>query len=138
MAVPHTNIPVLIYDGECPMCLRARDWVARRSDPATLRLLPCQSPERPAVAPQIPTEACMESMQLVLPDGTVHAGERAFEHIFPYIRGWAWAGLLFRLPGAGIAAPIVYRWVARHRLQISAFLTPKAPGSQCSVDKGCD
>lgn len=133
------NKALLIYDGECPMCLRAQAWVRKHVPASKLDLLPCQAPERAERAPQVSYEECMEAMQLIMPDGTRYAGQDSFLHLFPLVEGpWKVLGWLLRAPGVRLASPFVYRWVARHRLQISAFFVRKAPGASCSIDKGCE
>jgi predicted DCC family thiol-disulfide oxidoreductase YuxK len=115
---------VLVYDGECPMCAGAAAWIARRAVPGGFELLPCQSPERLRRFPALPENACLEAMQLVLPDGRILAGAGALPEILGRLRGWGWLVAAFRLPGVGRAAPVVYRWVARHRHAISRGVAP--------------
>jgi len=129
---------ILIYDGECPLCLRAKDWIARNDPHHAIELLPCQSDERPVKAPQISYDACMESIQLVFPDGRVYSAERAFERLLPFLPRWAWLGYGFKVPGMRFAAAPIYQWIARHRLQVSGLFAHKKRGESCSVDKGCE
>lgn len=130
--------PVLIYDGECPMCLRARDWVAAHTDEDALELMPCQAPERADRAPHLSFEACMEAMHLVFPDGTTYVGEQAYPPLLRLTRDRQWLARIFDLPGMGLLSPIVYRWIAKHRLKISALFIRKAEGERCDIDKGCE
>ena len=114
--------PVLIYDGECAFCQGGMRWVQRRALPGQLEFLPCQSPERRARFPWMAEEACLEALQLVLPDGRVLAGDAAIPEILRRLRGWRWLAVLFKLPGVGLFAPRVYAWVARNRYAISCAL----------------
>lgn len=113
---------VLIYDGACPICQSAVRWVQRRALPGRFEFLPCQSPERQARFPQISEQACLEALQLVLPDGRVLAGDAAIPEILRRAKGWRWLAHLFRLPGVGAVAPRVYAWVARNRYTLSCGL----------------
>jgi predicted DCC family thiol-disulfide oxidoreductase YuxK len=61
-------------------------------------------------------------MQLVLPDGRVLTGADAIPEILARLRQWRRLALLFRLPGARLAAPILYRRIAGHRYRISRLL----------------
>ena len=113
---------VLIYDGACPICQRAMRWIERRALPDRFEFLPCQSQERRARFPWMSDQACLEALQLVLPDGRVLAGDAAIPEILRRLRGWRWLTRLFRLPGAGVFAPRLYAWVARNRYAISCAL----------------
>ncbi|MBI4588223.1 MAG: DUF393 domain-containing protein [Candidatus Rokubacteria bacterium] len=110
---------VVIYDGECPICLGGIRWVQRRARPAEFEYLPCRSPERRARFPWMAEQTCLEALQLVLPDGGVLAGDAAIREILRRLRGWGWLARLFGLPGARLFAPRLYAWVARHRHAIS-------------------
>ena len=79
-------------------------------------------------------EACMEAMQLVLPDGTVYVGDRAFPHLLRLTRYGRYFSWLFRLPGTNL----IYRLIARNRLALSGFLIRKEKGAKCSIDEGCE
>jgi predicted DCC family thiol-disulfide oxidoreductase YuxK len=127
---------LLLYDGECPMCQRARDWIAARAAPGAIELMPCQDPARPDRAPQVSDAACMEAMQLVA-DGRVYAGERAVPRILDATPGYRWLGALMRIPGVLLFARPVYALIARNRLAISALFIKRAPGERCTIDKDC-
>jgi predicted DCC family thiol-disulfide oxidoreductase YuxK len=125
----------LIYDGECPLCQRARDWILPRALPGALALLACQSEERRAQFDFMPEHECLEAMQIVLPDGTVYAGDRALPHVLRRLRRWQWLAYLFRLPGVSLLAPVVYRAIARHRYALGTLVTRKGDGAEaCDID----
>lgn len=113
---------VLIYDGACGLCQGGVSWIARRALRGEFEFLPCQAAERRARYPWMEERACMETMQLVLPDGRVLAGDAAIPEILRRLRGWRWLADFFAIPGVGLLAPRVYAWVARHRYQISCML----------------
>ncbi len=119
---------VLVYDGSCPICTGAKGWIERRAIPGAFEFLACQSPDRARRFPALPEAACLEAMQLVLPGGTILAGDRAIPEILARLRRWRWLAAVFRLPGVTRLAPRVYAWVARHRYAISHAL-PCAPRS---------
>ncbi|PCJ57887.1 MAG: hypothetical protein COA73_10330 [Candidatus Hydrogenedentota bacterium] len=125
----------LIYDGECPLCLRARDWILPRALPGALTLLACQSEERRAQFDFVAEHDCLQAMQLVLPDGTVYAGDRALPYVLQRLRGWQWLAHLFRVPGVSLVAPIAYRFIARHRHALGTLVTRKGDGADaCDID----
>lgn len=113
--------PVLIYDGECPVCRSAVEWVRRRSAPEAFEYLSCHAEELSRRFPSIEKSACLEAMHLVLPDGRVLAGEQAAAEIFPRVRGYRWIGSLLRLPGSEIITGVLYRRFAKRRHAISSF-----------------
>lgn len=113
---------VLIYDGACPICQRGMRWVQRRAVRGQFEFLPCQSPERRTRFPWMSEQACLEALQLVFADGRVLAGDAAIPEVLRRLRGWRWLAHLFRLPGAGVLAPRLYQWVARHRYALSCAL----------------
>lgn len=114
---------VLIYDGECPVCRASALWIMRLAlVGGDLEILPCRSEERRERFPGISEAACLEAMQLVLPDGRVCAGADAVPELLRRIPGLRWAARLFGLPGTRPVARVVYRWIARNRLRISCAL----------------
>ncbi len=121
--------PVLIYDGECPVCRGAAEWVRRNAAPDTFEFFSCHSEELTRRFPAIERAACLQAMHLVLPDGSVLIGEKAAPEILSRLksRRHRWAAALFRLPGAEILSRAFYRWFAGHRYRISRFLSSGKP-----------
>jgi len=131
MTTPHQDGPgLLLYDGECPLCQRARKWVEGHVPPEAIQTLPCQDERRAALAPMISLDTCMAAMQLILPGGRVYAGEKAFPHILRHTRYGRYFRWIFCLPGAGIA----YRLIARNRLALSGLVARKDKGEGCTID----
>jgi len=115
----------LIYDAECPVCRAAADWVRRNaSAPGTFVFLPCRAAETRSRFPALAEAACLRAMHLVLPDGTILAGERALPEVLRRTRRYRRAAVLFRLPGAGIVSRFLYRAFAEHRHRISRMFPP--------------
>ncbi len=115
---------VLIYDGECPVCVKTAKWIDARSDPDAFEFLSCHSVELAMQFPRIEKSACLQAMHLVLPDGEVLIGERAAPEIILRLRAYRWAAALFRLPGAGILSRAFYRWFAKHRHHFDKIVSP--------------
>jgi len=115
----------LVYDADCPVCRAAAEWVRRNAlDPDTFEYLPCRSAETRSRFPAIAEAACLQAMHLVLQDGTILAGEKAFPEILHRTRRYRRAAVLFRIPGAGILSRILYRAFARRRHRISRLFPP--------------
>lgn len=114
---------VLIYDGDCPVCRASALWVMRLAlASGALEILPCRSPVRRERFPGIAEAACLEAMQLVLPDGRVVAGADAVPELLRRMPGLAWLAGAFRLPGTRALARRAYAWIARHRWRLSCSL----------------
>ncbi len=133
------TVPTLIYDGECPLCRTAVDWVAAQTRPGAIELLTCQSEERAQRFPGIAFEQCMQAVQLAMPNGEVYAGEQSLPHLFLMMRRWRWMARLFRLPGVSLLAPHAYAFVARHRHTLSMLVYKKeaAQTGACDSDAQC-
>jgi predicted DCC family thiol-disulfide oxidoreductase YuxK len=115
----------LVYDADCPVCRAAADWVRRNAvAPDAFEFLPCRSAGTRSRFPAISEAACLQAMHLVLPDGTILAGEQAVPEILRRTRRYRRAAVLFRLPGAGIAARFLYGAFARRRHRISRLFPP--------------
>ncbi len=116
---------VLIYDGECPVCRGAADWIRAKAEPGAFEFLSCHSEELPRRFPGIERAACLQAMHLVLPGGAVLAGAKAVPEILVRLRGrrHRWAAALFRIPGAGVFSSAFYKWFAGHRHRISRLLS---------------
>jgi predicted DCC family thiol-disulfide oxidoreductase YuxK len=119
---------VLIYDGECPVCVNAVEWIRGRARPGAFEFLSCHSEELAKSYPSIERTACLQAMHLVLPDGTVRIGGRAVPEILRRLRGCRWAAALFRLPGAGMFSRAFYRWFAKRRHRAAGFFFPTGKG----------
>ncbi len=113
---------VLIYDAACPVCSGTVRWIQDNSIAGSFDVVPCQAV--PAGSPYlgIKGEDCLRAMHVVLPDGTILAGEQALGEIVTRLRKYRFAGVLFKLPGAPTLFRIAYRWFAGRRYRIAAML----------------
>ena len=130
----------LVYDGDCMFCKKCVAWIANRARPGALEFLPMQAPARSERFPQLTDEACMEGMQLVLPDGHVRSGEQAVPDLLRMLKRWRWFAFVFELPVIRWFSPIAYGWVARNRYMISEFVRRKdmGDGAPCGTDRACE
>jgi predicted DCC family thiol-disulfide oxidoreductase YuxK len=118
---------VLVYDGDCSMCRGSALWLLRRAEAGGARdldILPCRSPVRRQRFPAITDEACMQAMQLVLPDGRVLAGADAAPEILRRIPRWRWVAAVFALPGVRPLSRRIYASIAKNRMRISCARKP--------------
>ena len=67
----------VIYDGACPICSKTVAWMEEREQRGSFEMLPCQSESLGKRFPSVDRAACMRAMHVVLPDGSVLAGDQA-------------------------------------------------------------
>ncbi|MCH2111346.1 MAG: DUF393 domain-containing protein [Planctomycetes bacterium] len=103
--------PVLLFDGGCAFCRR---W-AERIRPTlgeSVDVVPIgQAPDLPI---SLSEEKLLEEIHLVLPTGDVARGFHAIARA-RWESGRPWWLRMYRLPGVGFLAEMVYRRVARSR-----------------------
>jgi predicted DCC family thiol-disulfide oxidoreductase YuxK len=109
----------LLYDGECPLCLRAVSRVEAWDREGRVGLLPTQDPGVGERFPWLSEEALMGSIHLVGPGKETWEGVGAVEELARILPRWRWAAWLFRLPLVRPLGRRVYGWVARHRYRMS-------------------
>jgi hypothetical protein len=68
--------------------------------------------------PQIPLERFRQSVQLVMPNGTVHSGARAVCTILSHVGRGRWLWAYERVPGFARIAEALYRTIARRRTSL--------------------
>ena len=105
----------LIYDGECRLCVTAKEGIERLGGDRAVRFVPYQSeeaacrlgtdykPGRPAVA------------FLVEPNGQIRRGLDAFVPLLPGLPGGRFLLSLLRVPVLRPLAYLIYRIIARYR-----------------------
>lgn len=109
------------------MCRASALWLMRRAMAGgELEILPCRSLPRRARFPQMSDEACMQAMQLVLPDGRVLAGADAVPELLRRIPRWRWVAAAFDVPGARPVARRLYGWLARNRMRVACVVSADA------------
>jgi predicted DCC family thiol-disulfide oxidoreductase YuxK len=109
-----TEVPTLIYDGECGVCQRAVELLRRWDREHRLRYIPFQD-EDAVRGFGLALPALAAAMHLILPDGRVFAGADAVPELgrlLPGKRWWAWG---FAVPGVRVVARRVYARIARGR-----------------------
>ncbi len=125
----------LLYDGQCPFCLKSvavlkrLDWLGR------LRYLDTRNPANlPAREPPLDSDRLLEEMHLLTPDGKrVYHGFTAFRWLawrLPLL--WPIAPFLY-IPGIPTLGQKAYLWVARNRYSLvpcqggMCMLPPRKP-----------
>ena len=125
----------LIYDGNCQFCRGSVRKLLVMDLFATVEVVDFHSVQDVAsLHPQLTKEKCMSQMYLIEPDGSLYGGFAVFRRLcftMPMLYPLA---LLVYFPGAGIAGPAVYRWVAKNRYLFHANKT--CENNACFRKKG--
>ena len=105
--------PLLVYDGNCGFC---QIWIQYWTQLTGDRLDYAKSEEGRPSLPQIPREHFDQSVQLVMPNGTVLSGARAVFTTLTFAPGMAWLLWAYKhLPGFAVVSEALYRLIARYR-----------------------
>jgi predicted DCC family thiol-disulfide oxidoreductase YuxK len=109
--------PVLIYDGQCRLCVTAKQGLERvgRRDDTPVRFVPYQSEEAACYLGTEYRSGRPDVAYLIEPTGAVRYGLDAF---LPLLRGLPGGGVLANLANFRAVRPLarwLYKIVARHR-----------------------
>lgn len=105
----------LVYDGLCPLCMRAAS-VIKAVDPwDQVQLVDFNTVKPSSVHRRLDFDTCMQAMQLVTAGGRLYAGFYAFRALSCRLRIlWPLAAFLF-LPGVATVGVGVYSFIAARR-----------------------
>ncbi|MEY2497361.1 MAG: hypothetical protein QOD12_917 [Verrucomicrobiota bacterium] len=112
----------VLFDGECSLCGRGRDWLARQPAFLELEFIPFQSPDARARFPGIEALHPEEQLLVVSDEGAVYRGPQAWIICLYALREYrAWSRRL--------AHPALLPWTRRacellseNRLRVSRWL----------------
>lgn len=107
--------PTLIYDGECRLCVAAKEGLERLGADRDARFVPYQSEEAARCLGGEYRPGRPDVAFLVEPDGRVSRGLDAFLPLLPGLRGGRILRAILRVPVIRPLAELGYRLVARHR-----------------------
>lgn len=112
--------PVVLYDGECKMCITATDQLRALDKNETLEWQDANDPVQRERFPRVDWERAMKEIHLVHTDGRIRTGAKAVRDIAEMIGGDVGraAAKTMDLPGVRDAADLIYSIVAdnRHRI----------------------
>jgi predicted DCC family thiol-disulfide oxidoreductase YuxK len=105
--------PLVVFDGDCGFC---RFWIGRWQSIAGDRLDYAPYQEVASRFPEIAIDEFRRAVQLVLPDGSVHAAAAAVVRALAEVPGRGhWLTLYENVPGFAPISEFAYRLIAGHR-----------------------
>lgn len=116
---PHSGRYLVLFDADCPICVRSVKELERRDRHAALEFQDIHDLEHREMDPPISPEALERSIHLVDPHGKVREGADAVEIILTLLPGLSWISWFFRVPLVRPLARLVYRLVARNRYRLT-------------------
>jgi len=110
---------IILYDGECPMCvfqMKALSWLDWFG---VLALMPLSDPHAQEIAPQLTREDLLEAIHCVTPQGRIYRGARAIRFVGMRLPLLVPVALFLWVPGVILVAEMAYQWVSRNRHLLS-------------------
>lgn len=106
---------VLLYDGDCGFCTRSAGWLQRRAGNAD-RVMPWQHADLAALG--LSADDCTEAVQWVEDSRRAVGPDAIASYLQTSTPLRQIAGRLLAVPAARQVTWPIYRWLARHRLQL--------------------
>ena len=125
----HKSQRILIYDGQCRLCVTAKEGIERLGTSEDVRFVPYQSQEAASRLEGLYQPGRPEAAFLVEGDGTITKGLDAFVPLLPGLRGGRLLVMLWRVPPLRPLAYLLYRLIARYRYQWFGEIRSSPPGS---------
>ena len=122
----------LLYDGECPLCMREVRWLQRRNRKGLLAFEDVSAPGFDAVQYGASREELLGVIHGVLPDGRLVRRVEVFRHAYRAV-GLGW---LLAPTGWPVLRPCfdaLYAVFARHRIRIGRLFGRNCATGTCSV-----
>ncbi len=110
---PPEGKPVLIYDGQCPFCVRSVEWMQKQVGD-TLQFLPYQVSQ--SRFPEIPLEDFQRAVQLINLEGEVFEGAQAVFRALAFNARFQFLLKAYKsIPGFAWFSEWGYRFIAKYR-----------------------
>ncbi len=106
---------LLLYDGECRLCLAAVRLVRVWDRSGRVAVMPYQNPLVPWLVPDVAAQELSRAMLLLGPRGRRYHGADALPRLLSLLPGGLPLRLVFEVPGVPSLARGLYRWIATHR-----------------------
>ena len=108
----------LIYDGECRLCVTAKEGIERLGRDPKVRFVPYQSKEAASRLGADYKSGRPDVAFLVEPNGRIRRGLDAFLPLLPGLRGGRVLVAMLDVPLLRPLAYLIYRLIARYRYQL--------------------
>ena len=110
---------IILYDGDCPMCVFQMKMLSWLDWFGVLALVPLSDSRAQEIAPQLTREDLLEAIHCVTPQGRIYRGARAIRFVGMRLPLLIPVALFLWIPGVILVAEIVYQWVSRNRHLLS-------------------
>lgn len=120
---------ILIYDGQCRLCVTAKETLERQTDDGNVRFVPYQSGEAARCLGKDYQPGRPDAAFLIEADGMITKGLDAFVPLLPGLRGGWVLLMLWRVPLLRPLAHRLYGLIARHRYRWFGEVRSSPPGS---------
>jgi len=110
----------ILYDADCPICVRCRNWLVREPALVELRFLACRSPEARARFAHVPWLG--DELVVVSDAGDVWAGPAAFIVCLWALERWRATSFTLATPLAAPLARFAFGLVSSNRGLLGALL----------------
>jgi predicted DCC family thiol-disulfide oxidoreductase YuxK len=110
---------LVLYDGDCPLCIfqsRVLGWLDWFN---VLSLVPLSDPCAKEAAPQIEREDLIEAIHCIASTGKIYRGARCIRFVGMRLPLLVPVALFLWLPRVIYIAEIVYKMISRNRLVLS-------------------
>ena len=89
----------VLYDADCPICRRSRDWLAGQAQLVPLLFVPAGSAQARARFPGLDHDSTLRKITVIGDNGSVYTGDRAWLVCLWALRTWRSAAIRFSRPG---------------------------------------
>jgi predicted DCC family thiol-disulfide oxidoreductase YuxK len=122
----------ILIDGECPLCKREANMMARMDKGrGNLVLVDIADPSFDAGTYGTTFENVMGTIHGVLPDGKLVTGMEVFRRAYAAV-GWGWLLAWSAWPGLRVIADAGYRFFAKYRLRLTGRKNA-CEGGRCKI-----
>ncbi|CAN5310575.1 hypothetical protein BH23ACT9_BH23ACT9_07390 [soil metagenome] len=126
------TVMTIVYDGNCPFCLRCADWLRQQRPALTLAVVPSDDPQARATLGMLPGYG--DELLVVADDGRVWAGPDAFIVAMWCLDAYRHLALGLNGPLANRAARSFFQAVSANRGRLVGAPAPDhCEGVTCSA-----
>ncbi|MGI4994042.1 thiol-disulfide oxidoreductase DCC family protein [Halobacteriovorax sp. GFR7] len=87
------KLPILIFDDECPLCVRFKDSLARLEEAKSVNFVSVNDEKLYQVYPELTKEECQEIVHYITSDKKVLKGDEVITHLaklYPLVNKFSW------------------------------------------------